>query len=65
MHKGRTSETPSTLFRFLQPVSQCEFQLTSIIEQLQRDPWPVANDRRPIRCTGVAMTVAVGLLEVT
>lgn len=49
--------------RFLQPVAQCEFQLTSIIEQLQRDPWPVANDRRPIRCTGVAMTVAVGLLE--
>lgn len=49
--------------RFLQPVSQCEFQLTSIIEQMQRDPWPVANDKRHIRCTGVAMSVAIGLLE--
>jgi protein transport protein SEC23 len=47
----------------LQPVSECEFQLTSVVEQLQRDPWPVANDMRPIRCTGVAMSVAVGLLE--
>ncbi|KAJ3382722.1 GTPase-activating protein S23, partial [Lobulomyces angularis] len=49
--------------RFLQPVSQCEFQLTTIVEQLQRDPWPVANDKRPVRCTGTALSVAVGLLE--
>lgn len=51
--------------RFLMPVSQCEFQLTGILESLSRDPWPVANDRRPQRCTGVAMSVAVGLLETT
>lgn len=50
--------------RFLLPVSQCEFQLTGILESLQRDPWPVANDKRPLRCTGVALSVAVGLLEV-
>lgn len=50
--------------RFLLPVSQCEFQLTSILEQLTRDPWPVAADKRPLRCTGVALSVAVGLLEV-
>lgn len=51
--------------RFLQPVEQCEFTLTSTLEQLQRDPWPVANDKRPLRCTGVALSVAVGLLEST
>src|SRR5204863_2788255 len=39
------------------------FQITSALEQMQRDPWPVANDRRPLRCTGVALSVAVGLLE--
>ena len=50
--------------RFLLPVSQCEYGLTSILEQLQKDPWPVASDRRAQRCTGVAMSVAVGLLEV-
>ncbi|KAF7365079.1 Protein transport protein SEC23 [Mycena venus] len=32
---------------------------------LTRDPWPVANDKRPLRCTGVALSVAVGLLETT
>ncbi|KAI6108612.1 hypothetical protein EDD16DRAFT_1694816 [Pisolithus croceorrhizus] len=35
------------------------------VETLQRDPWPVANDKRPLRCTGVALSVAVGLLETT
>ena len=50
--------------RFLMPVQQCEFQLTGILETLARDPWPVANDKRPLRCTGVALSVAVGLLEV-
>ena len=51
--------------RFLLPVQQCEFQLTGILETLARDPWPVANDKRPLRCTGVAISVAVGLLEVS
>lgn len=50
--------------RFLMPVQQCEFQLTSILESLQRDAWSVANDKRPLRCTGVALQVAVGMLEV-
>jgi protein transport protein SEC23 len=49
--------------RFLQPVQQAEFQLTNALEQLQKDPWPVANDKRALRCTGVALSVAVGLLE--
>ena len=49
--------------RFLLPVQQAEFQITNVLEQLQRDPWPVANDKRPLRCTGVALSVAVCLLE--
>jgi len=55
--------TPSGNSRFLLPVQQCEYTLSSILEQLQRDPWPVAQDKRPQRCTGVALSVAVGLLE--
>jgi hypothetical protein len=51
--------------RFLLPVAQCEYGLTSVLEALQKDPWPVASDRRAQRCTGVAMSVAVGLLETT
>eukprot|EP00742_Colponemidia_sp_Colp-10_P002689 GILJ01002874.1.p1 GENE.GILJ01002874.1~~GILJ01002874.1.p1 ORF type:complete len:758 (+),score=106.72 GILJ01002874.1:32-2305(+) len=51
--------------RFLLPVSECEFALNSILDDLQRDPWPVAADHRPSRCVGVALSVAVGLLEAT
>ncbi|KAI8806266.1 hypothetical protein BJ742DRAFT_855267 [Cladochytrium replicatum] len=53
---------PSGSSRFLLPVQQCEFTLTQILEQLQKDPWPV-GDKRPLRCTGVALSVAIGLLE--
>merc|ERR1719277_2973790 len=31
--------------------------------ELQRDPWPVSTGKRPLRSTGVALSVAVGLLE--
>ncbi|KAH3762957.1 copii coat protein [Pelomyxa schiedti] len=50
---------------FLQPLSACELTLTATLEDLQRDPWPVKNDHRSLRATGVAMTVAMGLLEAT
>ncbi|KZV67256.1 protein transporter SEC23 [Peniophora sp. CONT] len=56
---------PHAAARFLLPVQQVEFALTGIIEGLARDPWPVASDKRPLRCTGVALSVAVGLLEAT
>ncbi|KAK4687278.1 protein transport protein SEC23, partial [Tremellales sp. Uapishka_1] len=49
--------------KFLMPVQACEFQLTNLLENLQRDPWPVEQDKRPLRCTGVALGVAVSLLE--
>lgn len=49
--------------RFLMPVQHADFQLIKVLEGLQKDPWPVANDRRSLRCTGVALSVAVGLLE--
>jgi len=49
--------------RFLLPLSDCELTLSSIIEELQCDPWPVKSNRRSKRCTGVAMSIAVSLLE--
>jgi protein transport protein SEC23 len=50
---------------FLVPLPDCELTITSILEELQKDPRPVKSDRRPIRATGVALSVAVGLLENT
>lgn len=49
----------------MQPIQYCEYSLTSIVENLQRDPWPVASQRRPLRSTGAAFAIAVGLLEST
>ena len=49
--------------RFLQPVHRCDMSLTDLLGELQRDPWPVSTGKRPLRSTGVAMSIAVGLLE--
>lgn len=50
--------------RFLQPVHACDMSLTDLLGELQRDPWPIAQGKRPLRSTGVALSIAVGLLEV-
>lgn len=52
------------MFRFLQPVHRVDMNLTDLLGELQRDPWPVPQGKRPLRSTGVALSVAVGLLEV-
>lgn len=49
--------------RFFQPAQEGEYQLTKIIEQLQKDMWPVPADKRYARCSGVAASIAVSLLE--
>jgi len=54
----------SSAFRFLQPVHKCDMSLTDLLGELQRDPWPVAQGKRSLRSTGVALSIAVGLLEV-
>jgi hypothetical protein len=38
--------------------------LTDLLGELQRDPWPVPQGKRPLRSSGVALSIAVGLLEV-
>ncbi|KAI9885222.1 MAG: hypothetical protein M1823_002994 [Watsoniomyces obsoletus] len=60
---GRSIQSMGPSGRFLLPVQQCEFQLTNALEQLQKDPWPTPNDKRSLRCSGVALSVAIGLLE--
>ncbi|KAI9293175.1 hypothetical protein K502DRAFT_325453 [Neoconidiobolus thromboides FSU 785] len=51
--------------KFLLPLHQCEFTLTTILENIQRDPWSVPNDKRAQRCTGVAVNLATSILEVS
>ena len=51
--------------RFLQPLHKCDMALTDLLSELQRDPWPVAQGKRPLRSIGAALSIAVGLLECT
>ncbi|XP_051133212.1 protein transport protein SEC23-like [Andrographis paniculata] len=48
--------------RFLLPASECEYTLNSLLDELATDQWPVAPGNRSLRCTGVALSVAAGLL---
>ncbi|KAG2561822.1 hypothetical protein PVAP13_8KG124800 [Panicum virgatum] len=48
--------------RFLLPMSECECTLSTLLDELQPDQWPVEAGNRAIRCTGVALSVAAGLL---
>ncbi|XP_043709542.1 protein transport protein SEC23-like [Telopea speciosissima] len=48
--------------RFLLPASECEYTLNSLLDELQTDQWPVQPGNRALRCTGVALSVAAGLL---
>ncbi|KAM0850551.1 hypothetical protein ACQ4PT_053010 [Festuca glaucescens] len=61
---ARDGLSAESIARFLLPASECEFMLNSVIEELQKDPWPVSADQRASRCTGAALSVAAGLLGV-
>ncbi|KAL4331654.1 hypothetical protein HN51_038444 [Arachis hypogaea] len=52
----------SGVTRFLLPASDCEYTLNSLLDELQTDQWPVPPGSRAARCTGVALSVAAGLL---
>uniref|UniRef100_A0A8C7ZMH0 Protein transport protein SEC23 n=1 Tax=Oryzias sinensis TaxID=183150 RepID=A0A8C7ZMH0_9TELE len=61
----RRADSCGFLSRFLQPIHRVDMNLTDLLGELQRDPWPVPQGKRPLRSTGVALSVAVGLLEGT
>ncbi|KAL6646024.1 hypothetical protein ACP70R_014873 [Stipagrostis hirtigluma subsp. patula] len=61
---SRDGVSSESIARFLLPASECEFVLNSVIEELQKDPWPVRADQRASRCTGAALSVAASLLGV-
>jgi protein transport protein SEC23 len=50
--------------RYVLPLADAEFAITSLVEELAVDCWPVAKEHRPLRCTGAAISAAASLLEV-
>uniref|UniRef100_A0A8C8ZAZ4 Protein transport protein SEC23 n=1 Tax=Prolemur simus TaxID=1328070 RepID=A0A8C8ZAZ4_PROSS len=63
--RGPQVQQPPPSNRFLQPVQKIDMNLTDLLGELQRDPWPVPQGKRPLRSSGVALSIAVGLLECT
>lgn len=59
----RAARNIQNLKKFLVPVADCEVNLNNILDDLQPDPFPVAQGTRPLRCTGNAIDIAIGLLE--
>jgi protein transport protein SEC23 len=59
LNKGENSG----IKRFLVPVSECEFAINTILDDLQPDPWPVKKMERSLRCVGTALNVGISLLE--
>ncbi|CAK9297006.1 unnamed protein product [Gordionus sp. m RMFG-2023] len=53
----------SNACKFLQPVNVCDLNLNDLIEQMECDTWPVSQGKRPLRSTGAALAIAIGLLE--
>lgn len=49
--------------RFLLPLGECEFTINNVLEELQKDAYPVVSTQRPARCTGAALQVAEALLS--
>eukprot|EP00850_Spirogloea_muscicola_P001226 SM000004S15096 [mRNA] locus=s4:1232983:1238730:+ [translate_table: standard] len=59
---SRDGVSPTAISRFLLPASECEFTLATVLDELQRDAFPVQPEQRAARCTGTALSVAAGLL---
>lgn len=53
------------LDRFIAPLSDCELNLTSIIEELTPDPWPTKQDERPMHCTGAALDISLKMMQLS
>ena len=48
------------------PAAECKFIPKSLLDDSMRDSWPAGgHDRRALRCTGVALSIAIGLAETT
>lgn len=52
------------MYRFIQPVQNCDVNMSDLLNELLKDPWPVSQGMRPLRSTGMALSIAVSLLEV-
>lgn len=46
-----------TAGRFVVPLTDCEFQISGVLDELQKDSFPPVAEHRSARCTGTALQV--------
>ena len=63
MNYDQGGSTSSPSYRFILPLSQCQLTLENIVEGLSPDSWPPKKHSRSLRSFGVAISLAVSLLE--
>jgi len=51
------------LRRFILALGECEFAISGVLDELQRDAFTTVADHRPARCTGTALQVRCGQAE--
>ena len=49
--------------KFIVPLKDCEFTINSFLDDLFPDPFPQGEKQRKANCAGLAMNVAISLLE--
>jgi protein transport protein SEC23 len=60
---GATITQNTGSYRFIVPLKDCEFSVNTFLDELQPDPWGKKTGERHARCSGLALHVAVSLLE--
>jgi len=51
--------------KYILPLKDCEFAINSFLDELRPDYWPSNKGERHSRCSGLAMDVAISILEST
>ncbi|KAJ3426147.1 protein transport protein sec23 [Anaeramoeba flamelloides] len=55
-------DTPTGIHKFFRPISECEFLVSEILEDLKKDPWGNKKGIRPQRCVGTGLQLALMLM---
>lgn len=55
--------TPANFSKYFLPLQEVEFQLTNLFENLKPDAWHVGPNKRALRSTGSALSLAASMLQ--
>ena len=60
---NKTVNVNSSETKFIMPLKDCEFTVNTFLDDLQPDPWGKKQGERHPNCSGLALHIAVAMLE--